>query len=96
MGHFGFSYVGFIWLLMLFIPNLLWTKRKPEGYSADGENKFLAALERIGEVLVCCAALVFSDFNLRALEPLADRLFSFDALLRNMVDQVFFGRTEAA
>ena len=69
MGHFGFSYVGFIWLLMLFIPNLLWTKRKPEGYSADGENKFLAALERIGEVLVCCAALVFSDFNLRVWSP---------------------------
>ena len=29
------------------------------------ENKVLLALERIGEVLVSCAALIFSDFNFR-------------------------------
>lgn len=28
MFHFGFSYVGLIYLLMLFIPNIIWTKRR--------------------------------------------------------------------
>lgn len=65
MGHFGFSYVGLIFLLLLFLPNLVWTKNMPQGYTAAGESKVLQALERIGEVLTCCCALLFSDFNLR-------------------------------
>ena len=32
MFHFGFSYVGILYLLMLFVPNILWTKYLPEGY----------------------------------------------------------------
>ena len=28
--HFGFSYIGLIFLLMLFIPNFFWTKNKPK------------------------------------------------------------------
>lgn len=67
MFHFGFSYVGLIYLLMLFIPNFLWTKNKPEGYDeyAKKENHFLLILERCGEVLVCTFVLIFSDFNIR-------------------------------
>lgn len=64
LGNFGFSYVGLVFLLMLFIPNLLWTRKKPRGYSAAGENRVLL-LERAGEALTCCYALIFSDFNLR-------------------------------
>lgn len=64
-GHLGFSYVGLLFLLLLFIPNLIWTKNKPQGYQPEGENKFLLLFERIGEVLTCCCALMFSDFNLR-------------------------------
>ena len=30
--HFGFSYVGLCFLLMLFVPNLLWTKQMPKDY----------------------------------------------------------------
>lgn len=65
--HFGFSYVGLIYLVMLMIPNLIWAGNKPENYeqSAGKENRVLLALERIGEVLVSAVALVFSDFNLR-------------------------------
>ena len=65
--HFGFSYVGLIYLAMLMIPNLIWAKNKPENYEqyAGNENRVLLALERIGEVLVSVVALVFSDFNLR-------------------------------
>lgn len=65
LGHLGFSYVGLLFFVMLIVPNLIWTKRKPQGYSAEGENRFLAALERIGEVLTTCCALIFSDFNLQ-------------------------------
>ncbi len=64
MGHFGFSYIGLIWLLMLFVPNLLWARAKPQGYSPKGENRLLQVLERAGEVGVTCAALLFADFDL--------------------------------
>lgn len=64
--NFGFSYVGLIYLLMLFLPNLLWTKNQPKDYEkyAANENRALLLLERIGEVLVCCCALIFSDLNI--------------------------------
>lgn len=67
MFHFGFSYVGLLYLLMLFIPNIIWTKNQPKDYEqyAEKENKLLQMLERIGEVLVCCCVLIFSDFNVR-------------------------------
>lgn len=67
MLHFGFSYTGLVFLLMLFIPNMIWTKNQPKDYEqyAKNENKFLLIMERSGEVLVCCCVLVFSDFNVR-------------------------------
>ncbi len=65
--NFGFSYVGLIFLIMLFVPNLFWTKNKPIDYEkyAVRENRLLLILERTGEVLVTCSALIFSDFNVR-------------------------------
>jgi hypothetical protein len=65
MGHFGFSYVGLLFLLMLTIPNLIWTKHLPKGYESRSESKTLLVFERVGQVLVTCTALIFSDFNLR-------------------------------
>ena len=46
MGQFGFSYVGLVFLLALFIPNLFWTKNKPKDYDPSGENRVLLAFER--------------------------------------------------
>mgnify|MGYP001236037960 CR=1 FL=1 len=65
--NFGFSYVGLVFLLMLFLPNLIWTKNQPKGYEeyVGNENKALVALERLGQVLVSGVVLVFSDFNIR-------------------------------
>ena len=63
-GHFGFSYIGLLFLLMLFIPNTLWAKKMPQGYTSENENKLLLFFERIGEVLTCCCTLIFSDFNI--------------------------------
>lgn len=69
--HFGFSYVGLIFLVMLMVPNLLWTKCQPEGYKdyVNRENKILLAFERIGEALVTVLVLIFRDFNLSPLSP---------------------------
>ncbi|MDE6566944.1 MAG: hypothetical protein K2K70_04320 [Lachnospiraceae bacterium] len=63
-GHFGFSYIGLLFLLLLFIPNILWAGKKPQGYTAENENKILLLFERVGEALTCCCSLVFSDFNI--------------------------------
>lgn len=65
MMNFGFSYVGLIYLLMLFIPNLFWTKYKPKDYDKyiKNENKILKIFENTGQVLVTCIVLIFKDFN---------------------------------
>lgn len=67
--HFGFSYIGLIFLILLMAPNLLWTQNKPADYDkyVVNENKILLILERIGEVAVSCLALVFSDFNIHGI-----------------------------
>lgn len=64
--HFGFSYIGLIYLVMLMLPNMIWTKNKPEGYEkyVKNENRVLSGMERAGEVLVSCLVLIFSDFNI--------------------------------
>lgn len=64
--HFGFSYIGFIFLLMLMIPNIIWNKNQPKDYEkyVKNENKVLLTFERIGEMLVTCISLIFNDFNI--------------------------------
>ena len=46
MMQFGFSYVGLGFLLMLFIPNMIWTKHKPRDYEkyVGNENRILSLL----------------------------------------------------
>jgi len=63
--QFGFSYIGAIFLALLFVPNLLWAKNQPRGYDPSGENRFLLALERVGEVLVTAMSLCFANLDLR-------------------------------
>lgn len=65
MGQLGFSYIGIIFLFMLIMPNLIWTKNKPHGYDYHNENKVLLIFERVGQVLVTCTVLIFKDFNLQ-------------------------------
>lgn len=65
--NFGFSYLGLIYLAMLFIPNLFWTKNKPENYNkyVKSEIRILRIFENVGQVLVTCIVLIFKDFNIR-------------------------------
>ena len=65
----GFSYTGLIFIIMLFVPNILWTKNKPKDHDKYllKENKLLLTLERTGEVAVTALSVICSDFNLRKL-----------------------------
>ena len=67
--RFGFSYIGLIWLILLFVPNMIWTKYKPQDYEkyVESENKVLLVLERVGQFIVTPVALLFSDFNYKGL-----------------------------
>lgn len=58
--EFGFSFVGLVFLVMLFVPNIIWSRFKPEDYDrfSKNENRVLLFLERIGQVLVTCLALL--------------------------------------
>ena len=65
----GFSYIGLIYLMMLMIPNMIWSKNKPVNYDkySKNESKVLLVFERIGEVGNTCLALIFSDFNVNSI-----------------------------
>ena len=63
--HLGFSYMSLLFLVLLFLPNALWTRHKPAGYDelTAHENKLLLFLERVGQAAVTCLVLIFSDFD---------------------------------
>lgn len=67
--HFGFSYVGVIFMIMLIVPNIIWTKFQPKDYDkySKSENKILQILEKIGQMAVTCLCLIFSDFNINTI-----------------------------
>ena len=63
--NFGFSFVGAVFLIMLFIPNIIWNSYRPIGHSSEGENKILRIFEKIGQVSVVFFALFCgNDFSL--------------------------------
>lgn len=64
LGHLGFSFVGLIYLLMLFVPNIIWSKSQPIDYDNIKENKILLLFERVGQVCCTCSILIFNDFNI--------------------------------
>lgn len=81
--HFGFSYVGLVFLVMLFVPNIIWSRNQPKDYEkyAAKENKVLLTLERIGEALVSTLCLIFSDFNIGSISPWSILLLAAFALM---------------
>ena len=40
MGHFGFSYIGLVFLLLLLVPNLLWTRYSRRGTPRQARTAF--------------------------------------------------------
>ena len=62
----GFSVTGLVFMIMLFVPNIIWAKKgKPEDYDkyTELENKALLAMERFGEAAVTVILLVFPSVN---------------------------------
>lgn len=74
MPQFGSSYMGALFLALLLVPNLLWTKNRPGDYDPKGENKALQALERVGQVLVAALCLCKADLDLRPWTAQSGRL----------------------
>jgi len=64
IGQLGFSYVGLVYLLMLWIPNAIWSKNKPIDYRLDRENRVLLIFERAGQVCCTCCVLIFNDLKM--------------------------------
>lgn len=62
----GFSYVGLLFLLMLMIPNIIWSNNKPKDYEkyVKNENKVLLFFEKVGEICNTSLALICKDFNI--------------------------------
>lgn len=90
--HFGFSYVGLVYLAMLFVPNIIWTKHKPENYEACAarESKILLFLERVGEFLVCGLVLIFSDYSINGISPWS--LWLLGSFLLMVLYEIFWVR----
>lgn len=69
-GHVGFSYIGAVFLLGLFIPNIVWAlTTRPRDYDPSAENRVLRWLERTGQVLTTATAVGFTGTNLRPWTP---------------------------
>lgn len=95
--HFGFSYVGFLFLLMLMIPNMIWSKNKPEDYDkyVINEKKILLVFERVGEVLVTGLSLIFADFNINTISNWSIiLLFSFLLMVLYEIYWIRYFRSE--
>lgn len=45
-------WVGIAYLLLPFIPNVIWNFHKHIGYDSSFEDRFLLLFERVGEILV--------------------------------------------
>lgn len=62
----GFCITGLIFLLMLSVPNIIWTqKAKPVWYNENfkKENAIFLIIERTGEVLMSASLLIFTALN---------------------------------
>lgn len=80
---FGFSYIGCIFLLLLFVPNIIFMKHLPENYAdfTAREDRILHLLERTGEVGITMLLPVTKNFNLRLTPWVAWLIAAFALML---------------
>lgn len=67
---FGFSWIGCSIVLLLLIPNIIWSKYSPQGYNAyvKQENITLRILERLGEIAIICLLLISQNFHIQGID----------------------------
>ena len=59
---FGFCITGVVFLLMLFVPNIMWTRKGNQSDTLKVQkkkNKVLLMFERIGQVIVSTSLVIF-------------------------------------
>lgn len=71
--HFGFSYCGLLFLCMLLVPNIAFTRFLPADFGeySKKERKLLLILERVGEAGMVCLLPIFREHDLQELAPRA-------------------------
>ena len=63
MGNLGLSYFGTMYMIMILVPNIKWSKNKPSNYNPQDENPILLFLERSGQILCTITVVCFSNTN---------------------------------
>ena len=81
LGTFGFSYVGLIFIVLLSVPNVIWSFHQPKDLIKVKENRVLLVFERIGMVTTSICLLVFSDTNFQGWDWRSAWLFAACALM---------------
>jgi hypothetical protein len=70
MGTLGFSFVGLVYLILMFAPNILWMRAvKEPPKETVKEPPVLVWMERIGQVAIVVCALFFRDYDRIMLSP---------------------------
>ena len=81
MGTIGFSFVGLVYLILMFAPNILWMRAAKEPPKLIKEPVALVWMERIGQVGIVVCALMFRDYDRLTLSPRLFLLFGAFLLL---------------
>lgn len=71
----GFSYIGLVYLLMLFIPNIMFMKNIPSDYNNISESRILAFFEKLGQALITVSLLIFENINFKEISYIYIFLF---------------------
>ena len=71
MGHLGLSWVGLVYIILLFVPNIIWAKNRKarKASRTEPENRVLLLMERGGQATTMVLILVFRDTNLSGYSP---------------------------
>lgn len=65
MDRFGFSWLGVAFVVALFLPNIIWAKNRPRNADPQwGQSSVALGLERLGQILVCAAAITCARLQL--------------------------------
>jgi len=87
---FGFSWIGAIFLIALWIPNIIWARNLPVDYHPGIENKALLVCERAGQVATTGTALLLVSAN--ALPPVAQLSLLVASIVTMLLYEAFWVR----
>lgn len=88
----GFSWIGLVFLLMLFIPNILWARDAPPEFRhlSAAEPTSLVVFERVGQILACVTLLYTKSLQPRGFS--AQSVLLVAALVLMILYELFWVR----